>query len=50
MDTLRAGVDAFVTSDGQLVASGPAKRIAERFGLQVLKPGEAVAMLGRPSV
>ncbi len=40
VDALRAGVDAFVTSDTQLVASAPAKRIEDRFGLRVLTPGK----------
>jgi predicted nucleic acid-binding protein len=38
LDALRAGADAFVTSDTQLVGSGPAKRIQAKFGLRVLTP------------
>lgn len=42
IDALRAGVDAFITSDKQLVGGAPAKRIESRFGLRVLTPGQLV--------
>ncbi len=38
LDALRAGADIFVTSDRQLAASGPARKIRERFRLRVLTP------------
>jgi predicted nucleic acid-binding protein len=40
IDALMARVDAFVTSDKQLVASGPANRIEQRFGLRVVTPSD----------
>ena len=43
IDALRAGVDVFVTSDKQFVASSPAKRIENRFGLRVLSPEQLYA-------
>lgn len=38
IDAINAQVDAFVTSDGQFVNSGPAERIKNRFGLRVITP------------
>ena len=38
IDTLRSQLDGFVTSDKQLVATGPSKRINERFFTRVLTP------------
>ena len=38
LDTLSAGADMFVTSDTQLVGSGPAQRLQEKFGLRVVTP------------
>lgn len=38
LDALRAGADAFITSDRHLVSSAPAARIRARFGLRVLTP------------
>jgi predicted nucleic acid-binding protein len=43
LDALHARADFFVTSDRQLVGSGPAKRIQDRFGLRVLKPSQLVS-------
>ena len=43
LDALRTGADAFVTSDRQLVGSGPAERIQAKFGLCVLTPSELVS-------
>jgi predicted nucleic acid-binding protein len=40
LDTLLGGADRFVTSDKQLVGSGPAKRIPERFPIRVLRPAD----------
>jgi predicted nucleic acid-binding protein len=45
IDALTARVDAFVTSDKQLVASGPANRIEQRFGLRVVTPSDVLANL-----
>jgi hypothetical protein len=45
IDALMARVDAFVTSDKQLVASGPANRIEQRFGLGVVTPSDMLANL-----
>ena len=46
LDALKAGVDLFVTSDKQLVGSGPAKRIGDRFGLRVVTPQWLAEALG----
>lgn len=46
VDALGARVDAFVTSDTQLVGSGPAKRIEARFGLRTLTPRALAEELG----
>ncbi len=43
LDALHARADFFVTSDRQLVGSGPAKRIQDKFGLRVLKPSQLVS-------
>ena len=40
IDALRARMDAFITSDKQLVGSAPAKRIEGRLGLRVRTPGQ----------
>ncbi len=40
LDALHVNADAFVTSDKQLVGSGPAKRIFEKFGLLAISPVE----------
>ena len=46
LDALMAGVHAFVTSDKQLVGSGPASRIGTRFGLRCETPQAMVRELG----
>lgn len=38
IDALRADADVFVTSDRELVAAAPARRIREKFGLRVVTP------------
>ncbi len=43
IDGLHASLDAIVTSDTDLVGSGPAKRIEERFDFRAFTPEEAVA-------
>jgi predicted nucleic acid-binding protein len=43
LDALHARADFFVTSDTQMVGSGPAGRIRDRFGLRVLKPSHFVS-------
>lgn len=45
IDALYARADVFVTSDRQLVGSGPASRIRERFGLRVVRPDAMAAEL-----
>ena len=40
IDALHAGVDFFVTADTELCGSGPAKRIAARFGLTIVTATE----------
>ncbi|MGA2225833.1 MAG: hypothetical protein ABSH41_15470 [Syntrophobacteraceae bacterium] len=45
IDALLAGMQMFVTSDRQLVGSGPATRIEKRFGLRILSPSEIVSEL-----
>ena len=42
IDSLRSGLDGFITSDRQLVAPGPAMRINERFSTKVLTPDQAL--------
>lgn len=46
IDALRSGLDGFVTSDKQLVGSGPAKRINERFPTKVITPEQLADELG----
>ncbi len=46
IDALCANYDGFVTSDKQLVGSGPIKRINERFSTQVISPEDLVQELG----
>jgi hypothetical protein len=46
LDALRAGADAFITSDRHLVNSAPAARILGRFGLRVLTPCAFVSEIG----
>jgi predicted nucleic acid-binding protein len=46
IDALGTAADAFVTSDRQLVGSGPAKRIEDRFRLRVLTPCNLVSEAG----
>ena len=43
IDAIRNNLDAFVTSDKQFVASGPAKRLNEEFATKVLTPQEVVS-------
>jgi len=45
LDALHARADFFVTSDRQLVGSGPGKKIQDEFGLRVLKPSQLVSEL-----
>jgi len=45
IDALHAAMDYFVTSDTQLVGSGPAGRIQTRFGLGIIRPAEAVMLM-----
>lgn len=40
IDAIRSDLDAFVTSDKQFVAVGPAKRLNEEFTTKVLTPQE----------
>ncbi len=42
IDALKANVDVFVTSDKHFIASMPAKRIEDRFGLKVLTPWQLI--------
>lgn len=46
VDALRNGVDGFVTSDKQLVGSGPAARINEAFSTKLVTPEQAITELG----
>lgn len=46
IDALCSGLDGFVTSDKQLVGSGPAKRINEWFSTKVLTPEQLADELG----
>ncbi len=43
IDALLANADVFVTSDKQLVGSGPATRIESKFGLRVITPQQLVS-------
>jgi hypothetical protein len=45
IDCIRANVRVFVTSDKGLCGAGPAKRIADRFGIRILTPSEFAAEL-----
>jgi len=45
VDALHASMDAFVTSDRQLVGSGPADRIFNRLQIRVINPVDAVKLL-----
>lgn len=44
LDAIRASISFFVTSDSQLVKSGPASRIVKRFAIQPLSPKQAVTV------
>lgn len=46
IDALRSGLDGFLTSDKQLVGSGPAKRINKQFSTKVLTPEQLAEELG----
>jgi hypothetical protein len=46
IDALRNGLDGFVTSDKQLVGSGPSARINKQFSTKVLTPEQVVEELG----
>jgi len=46
IDALCSELDGFVTSDKQLVGSGPAERINERFSTKVLTPEQLAEELG----
>jgi hypothetical protein len=46
IDALRSELDGFITSDKQLVGSGPAERINNRFSTRVLTPEQLVTELG----
>jgi len=46
IDALCSEVDGFVTSDKQLVGTGPSKRINERFFTKVLTPEQVAEELG----
>ena len=45
LDALLGGADVFVTSDKQLVGSGPSKKIHDRFGIRVLRPADLACEL-----
>lgn len=45
IDALRNGLDGFITSDKQLVASGPAARINHAFSTKVLSPEQLATEL-----
>ena len=45
IDALHAGMNFFVTSDRQFVASEPAKKIENHFGLRVITPKELIIEL-----
>lgn len=42
IDSLKAGMNHFLTSDRQLVGSAPAQRIEARFGLKVTTPRDFI--------
>lgn len=46
IDALCSELDGFVTSDKQLVGTGPSKRINERFFTKVLTPEQLAEKLG----
>lgn len=46
IDALCSNLDGFITSDKQLVGSGPVRKINERFSTKVLTPEQAVEELG----
>jgi hypothetical protein len=46
IDALCNGIDGFVTSDKQLVGSGPSARINKRFSTKVLTPEQVAKELG----
>jgi predicted nucleic acid-binding protein len=46
IDALRSQLDGFVTSDKQVIAIGPSKRINERFFTKVLTPEQLADELG----
>jgi hypothetical protein len=46
IDALRSGLDGFVTSDKQLVGSGPSQRINERFSTKMLTSEQLAKELG----
>ena len=49
IDSLHARVDLFVTADSDLCGAGPAKRIADRFGLHIVTPTQlANELSGEP--
>jgi hypothetical protein len=50
IDSLHAGVDVFMTSDKELCGTGPAKRIADRFGLRIVTPTQLASELPDPEV
>ncbi|PYR47870.1 MAG: hypothetical protein DMF89_17640 [Acidobacteria bacterium] len=45
IDCIHARVGVFVTSDTDLVASGPAKQIADRFGIRIVTPSQFASEL-----
>jgi hypothetical protein len=45
IDALCNQIDGFVTSDKQLIATGPSRRINERFATKVLTPKQVVEVL-----
>jgi predicted nucleic acid-binding protein len=40
LDAWLGGADVFVTSDKQLVGSGPSRKIRDKFGIRVLRPAD----------
>jgi hypothetical protein len=46
IDALCSGLDAFITSDTDLVGPGPARRINEQFRTKVITPEQLVDALG----
>jgi len=45
IDAINAKVDAFITSDAQLVRNGPAGRIKDKFGVRVISPMQLASEL-----